>query len=333
MGRDRAVAAPAVPEPGGGIRSLRPPKDAVDPWRAVATLNEPERSPNGGAVPSFTIFLAGAECPFTCVYCDLWRYTLDGATPQGALPRQIEDALRTLDRPREETTLKLYNASNFFDDRAVPRQDWTDIAALVRGFPRVVVECHPRLVGEACFEFAELIDGRLEVAMGLETADPEALSRLDKKMVVEDFERSAATLRARGLGVRAFVLVGAPFLPKGTAVEWAVRSVDVAIAAGSEVVSLIAVRAGNGYMDRLRDSGAWSSPGLGDLEASLEGALAVAGEPPGPVVLADLWEVGQLGCCGDCRRERVARMERANLSGRIGPPVRCDACTPVEDLL
>lgn len=312
--------------PDGGIRSLRPPKQRVDPWRALDTLGEPERGPDGGLRPSFTIFLTGAECPFTCVYCDLWRYTLDGATPRGALPKQIEDSLRALDSPRSETTVKLYNASNFFDERAVPRADWPAIAGLLRGFPRIVVECHPRLVGDGCLSFAELLDGRLEVAMGLETAHPEALAKLDKRMDVADFERAAATLRAGGLGARAFVLVGAPFVPADGTVEWAVRSVETAIGAGCEVVSLIAVRTGNGYLEPLRVAGDWRPPGLRDLEEALGRALTVAGAPPGPVVLADLWEIDQLYGCSECRPKRLAWIERVNLSGEIEPRVGCDAC-------
>lgn len=314
------------------VRSRRPAKGPVDPWRAVGRLAEPERTPGGGTAPSLTLFLAGAECPFTCVYCDLWRYTLDGPTPPGALPRQIEASLAELEHPRSETTVKLYNASNFFDPRAVPREDWSAIADLLRGFPRVVVECHPRLVGDACFELAELLEGRLAVAMGLETVHEQALARLNKRMDLADFERAAEVLLAGGLGVRAFVLVGAPYLPAGEAVDWAVKSIEFAIGAGAQVISLLPVRGGNGFLDGLRDSGDWCPPHLRDLEDAVDRALSVAGYPPGPVILADLWEVETLEACADCRAPRLARLGRENLSGRVEPVVRCRACSSPEDL-
>lgn len=308
------------------IRSLRPAKPPVDPWRALGRLEEPERSTGGNLAPSLTLFLAGAECPFTCVYCDLWRYTLDGPTPPGALPRQIEEALADLEHSRGETTVKLYNASNFFDERAVPRVDWPAVADLLSGFPRIVVECHPRLVGDACFELAELLAGRLEVAMGLETAHPEALARLNKRMTPEDFTRAAELLAAGGVGVRAFVLVGAPFLPAGEVVDWAVRSVAAAVDAGAGTVSLIPVRGGNGYLEVLSGSGAWRPPTLADLEAALDRCLAIVGEPPGPVILADLWEAEDLEACAGCRGPRLARLTRENLSGRVEPVVHCGVC-------
>ena len=172
-----------------------------------------------------TVFLTGSECPFTCVFCDLWRQTLDGPTPAGAIPSQLDRVLAELTALEEGATIKLYNASNFFDRRAVPRSDWPAIAERLTGFERVVVECHPRLVDDSCLEFAALLAGRLEVAMGLETARVEVLARLNKKMTLEDFDRAAGgspprryrhpglrpgrrALRARGRGRRVDAAVG-----------------------------------------------------------------------------------------------------------------------------
>jgi len=48
------------------IRGLRPPKPLADAWKAHGALVEQERSPTGGIERAVTVFLAGAECPFTC---------------------------------------------------------------------------------------------------------------------------------------------------------------------------------------------------------------------------------------------------------------------------
>ena len=199
------------------IRRLRGPKTRVDPWRPIATLAERERTRSGGSVPSFTIFLAGSECPFTCVFCDLWRYTLDEPTPAGAIPRQIELALRELETPPEDTTLKLYNASNFFDDRAVPPGDDEAILPILERFDRVVVECHPRLIHDRFRSYARRLGRRLEVAFGLETSEPQILARLNKKMPLYGFETSTRIALNHGVSVRVFVLVGVPYSePEGS---------------------------------------------------------------------------------------------------------------------
>ena len=121
------------------IRSLRPPKPAVDPWKAHGVLVEDERRPHGVVERTATIFLAGAECAFTCSFCDLWRYTIDGPTPRGALPAQIEASLAGVGSGSVQR-IKLYNASNFFDRRAVPREDLPRIAELCAPFSGVTVE-------------------------------------------------------------------------------------------------------------------------------------------------------------------------------------------------
>ena len=104
------------------IRSLRAPKPKVDPWVAHGSTLEHERRAGGTIERALTVFLAGAECPFTCSFCDLWRWTLDGPTPRGALPAQLARVLQSLQRPLPDR-LKLYNAAReVFIDTPPPNQ-------------------------------------------------------------------------------------------------------------------------------------------------------------------------------------------------------------------
>ena len=184
------------------VRSQRIPRFEPDPWEPLRHLWEEEREPTGGAIRALTVFLAGAECPFTCVFCDLWRETLHGPTPVGALPTQLRKAFAAAGPLPARASLKLYNASNFFDPRAVPVADEPALLDLAAPFARVTVECHPRLIENRCLRFAERLEGRLEVAMGLETVHPEALARLNKGLTLDDFDRAAETLRRAGIGMR-----------------------------------------------------------------------------------------------------------------------------------
>lgn len=305
------------------IRALRASKEQVDPWRPLGTVLEDERSPRGGIVPALTVFLAGAECPFTCVFCDLWRQTLDGPTPPGALPTQLRKALAAhAEHLSPNTAIKLYNASNFFDPRAVPPADEPELLKLLAPFPRVTVECHPRLVGDRCLGFARRLPGRLEVAMGLETVHPEALARLNKGMTLEDFDRAAGILLDRGIGIRVFVLLSPPFVPPERAVEWAVRSACYALERGADRVSLIPVRDGNGALQVLRREGVFAPPTLTQLEETLERCLALGQG----ITAADLWEAWRFASCRECVEDRLARMARMNLSGKVEPRLPCPAC-------
>ena len=307
------------------VRALRPPRERVDPWQPLGVLVEEERGPDGETEPVLTVFLAGSECPFTCVFCDLWRHTLPHPTPAGALPAQLRRALDSeAARRASPRRIKLYNASNFFDPLAVPAADLPLIADLVRPFSGVTVECHPRLVGPACFEFAARIAGRLEVAIGVETVHPEALSRLNKGAGLDDLARAAAGLRHAGIDVRAFVLVGTPFVPAEDGLAWTVRSAAWALDQGAGLVALIPVRGGNGELERLAAAGEFTPPALRDLEAAVEGSLRIG---QGRVV-ADLWDAAARPGCPACRPARIGRLARMNLSGGIETAIGCDACAP-----
>ena len=306
----------------GWVRFLRGPRRGIDPWQPLGQLWEEERTPDGGRLSALTVFLAGAECPFTCVFCDLWRETLDGATPPGALPFQIRKALSAAGPPLGPAAVKLYNASNFFEPRAVPPDDEAEISELVAPFARVTVECHPRLVGDRCLRFAERLAGGLEVAMGLETIHPEALPRLGKGMTLADFDRAAEILRQSGIGLRAFVLVAPPFTPPDEAVEWSVRSAEHAFEQGAERVSLIPVREGHGALEILRQTGDFHPPRLEHLEEALERCLALGGG----IVTADLWDARRCASCPECADARLDRLDRMNRTGRAEPRIACSVC-------
>ena len=303
------------------VRSERIPRFEPDPWEPLRHLWEEEREPGGEAIPALTVFLAGAECLFTCVFCDLWRETLAGPTPLGALPTQLRKALAAAGPLPARAALKLYNASNFFEPRSVPIADEPALLDLAAPFARVTVECHPRLIDDRCLRFAERLEGRLEVAMGLETIHPDALPKLNKGMTLADFDRAAGTLREAGIGLRAFVLVAPPFVPPEEAVEWVVRSAAYAFERGAERVSLIPVRDDNGFMEVLWEAGDFEHVQLDLLEAALERCL-----PLGGIVTADLWDARRFATCAACADARIARLERMNRTGRGEARMGCLVC-------
>ncbi len=314
------------------IRALRPPKKPVNPFTPHGHLWEEERAREGGARRVLTIFLTGAECPFTCLFCDLWRGTLDGPTPRGAIPAQIDHVLERRIPPPAGAALKLYNASSFFDARAVPVADHARICELAAPFARVTVECHPRLIAarrdavplgaDHCVRFADRLDGDLEVAMGLETVHPGVFPRLNKGMEITDFDRAADFLRDHGIGVRAFVLLGLPFVSRREARAWAVRSAAYALEAGAARVSLIPLRTGNGALDALDAEGELDRVRLEDLEETLEEVLDLGGG----IAEADLWDASALSDCDSCAGARIRRLAVMNMTGKVLPRASCADC-------
>jgi len=251
--------------------------------------------------------------------CDLWKNTTETSVPPGAIPGQIQQALAGLPTARR---IKLYNSGSFFDPRAVPPEDYGEIASLVAGFDRVIVESHPALVGEACARFRNLRRGDFEVAMGLETVHPEVLAKLNKRMTVEDFRRAARRLEAFGIALRVFVLLGLPFLSREESLEWARRSTDVAFDSGATAVSIVPTRSGNGALDSLQESGDFELPTVQGLETALAYGVALGRGR----VFADLWDIDRLRVCGACFPQRVERLRQINRSQTLPPPIACGIC-------
>lgn len=366
------------------VQSHRPPKTTIDPFRPIAVIHESEpmerpRSTDRSFAPPqptwpvntsaklpFTetaladpslasvtsVFLAGAECSFRCTMCDLWKHTLDHSTPRGAIPAQIEIALRdqstTASVPPKYTKkgdisncggtngnesrgihieqtpqwIKLYNSSNFFDRRSVPPEDWCEIANRVARFERVIVENHPRLIDDGARRFAAQIAGKLEIAMGLETVFEPSIRLLNKQMSLTDFRQAADRLMTMEIDLRVFILLQPPGMPAEQSIDGVLDSLRFARQCGTRHASIIPTRGGNGIMEQLALGGLFKPPDAASLERCFELALK---EQNTMVVTVDLWDFDKLnGLCETCAAARKQRLSVMNLRQTILPTERFD---------
>jgi len=303
----------------GWILAQRPRRNVLDPYKPWAFFDEEERSASGEIVSVATIFLTNHECPWRCLMCDLWRNTLAGETPAGAIPAQIDYALRRLAGAQH---IKLYNSGSFFDRKAIPPLDHEAIKDRISHFERVIVECHPALVGKDCFRFRDLLDCTLEVAMGLETVHPAILDRLNKRMTLDQFAAAADRLVRHGIDLRVFILVKPPFMTENDSLEWASRSLDFAFDCKATAAILIPTRAGNGAMEALMDRGDFSPASLATVEAAAAYGISLNRGR----VFVDLWDLRREIRCGSCHEQRVARLHAMNLEQSIPAQIECEQC-------
>ena len=300
----------------GWIVSKRGRKNAVDPQRPYAWLVEKERTVSGEIEDTAIIFLTNQECPYRCLMCDLWKNTTNSAVPVGAIPDQIEWALKQMPYAKH---LKLYNSGSFFDEGAIPEADYKRIASLVSSFETVIVESHAKLITDKCLRFRDMLKPELQIAIGLETVHTETLRKLNKHMTPEDFRKSVGFLTQNGIRTRAFVLLRPPFLSESEGIYWAKQSIDFAFSAGVECCIIIPVRAGNGAMDHLLEIGDFSLPAVHSLETVLEYGIALnAGR-----VFADVWDLDLFSRCDKCINQITNRLIAMNLSQRIAFREKC----------
>jgi radical SAM enzyme (TIGR01210 family) len=315
---------------GQGAPTLRGVRNRLDPQRPVACFIEGERGENGVIEPGATVLLTNRGCPWRCIYCDLWKNTLAEPTPPGAIPAQIDWALEQLGIQAGETAhpalnrIKLYNAGSFFDRAAIPKADHAAIADRASRFKRVVVECHPALVGESALRFRDRIaPAQFEMAMGLETANPGVLEKLNKRMTLDLFQRASAFLKTHGIALRVFTLLQPPFLPDpDEALHWSHRSLDFAFDCGATAAVVIPTRGGNVAMEELTRAGQFAPPNLSALEAATNyGCGLKRGR-----VFADLWDWERFPACPHCRTARVERLRQMNFSQIPPSPIQCGHC-------
>lgn len=297
---------------------------AADPIVPQGAFLERERLASGEVVDTGVVLLTNRECPWKCLMCDLWKDTTRETVPAGAIPRQIDAALQSWTRAgKRPVQVKLYNSGSFFDVAAIPPIDYAPVARQLAFARRVVVESHPLLIGDRAVLLRDLLDGSLEVAMGLETAHPEVLEKLNKKFDLAQFARAAEFLASHQIALRVFLLVNPPFLSGGDAAEWLKKSAKFAFECGASAVTLIPTRGGNGAMERLRESGEFVPPSLSELEAAQRSVLALGRGR----VFVDAWALEPFSTCPHCFAARCGRLERLNLSQSDEPPVPCAACS------
>jgi radical SAM enzyme (TIGR01210 family) len=301
---------------GSRILELRGKKNSVDPFLPYAWLVEKERTIKGTVEDVGIIFITNRECPFHCLMCDLWKNTTDFNVPNGGISGQIEWALEKMNGVKH---VKLYNSGSFFDNRAVPENEYERIAALLKDFETVIVESHPKLINEKCLKFKRMLRPDLHIALGLETIQPEIVRILNKNMTPEDFRTAVKFLKRNGISSRAFILLRPPFVSEEEGIYWAERSIDYAFSSGAECCTIIPVRPGNGTIDYLKDRGEFTPPSIKSLEEVLEYGIKLSHGR----VFADTWDLGLFSKCDKCLQVRTKRISDMNLEQKILPPVNC----------
>ncbi|HTS32688.1 MAG TPA: archaeosine biosynthesis radical SAM protein RaSEA [Thermoplasmata archaeon] len=214
----RAVARERRPSPA-------PPSDArryVNQWVEREAIGTEE-------VPAFVLILRTRGCYWAdqkgCSMCGYAKDTLGRSATPTELAEQLD---RALARYSDEPYVKVYTSGSFLDDREV---DPASRRALVGAFAgrarRLLFETLPEFAtAESLLPLREAFPGELEVALGLESTDPDVLARfVHKNAPPREYLEAGDRVRRLGLRAKAYLLLKPPYLTEDESIRDVLRSV------------------------------------------------------------------------------------------------------------
>ncbi len=294
-----------------------PPETAaryVNLWREPEAIG-PER------VTAFVAILRTRGCYWAdgkgCSMCGYAKDTLGRSATPEELTRQLDGILRAY---QGEPYVKFYTSGSFLDDREV---DPASRERIVRAFSgrakRLLFETLPEfLQPETVGPLKDAFSGDLEIALGLESSDPEILGRfVTKGSPPSDYFAAFERARALKVAPKAYLLLKPPYLTEKESVADVVRSVRET-APRVDAISINPVHIQNGtVVEHLFRRGRYRPPWLWSLvDAVREGAAL-----RGTTRLVTFPTAGGLARgphnCGTCDREVLDALENASLDQRF----------------
>lgn len=300
-------------------RDRRPaPAAPADARRYVNAWNEAEAI-GTERVNAFVLILRTRGCYWAdvkgCSMCGYAKDTLGRSATPEELAVQLDSAVRAY---RDQPYVKVYTSGSFLDDREVDPDSRKKIVGAFTGRAR-------RFLFETLPEFAvaERIDplraafaGELEVALGLESTQPEILQRfINKGSPPSEYLAAGDRVRSLGARAKAYLLLKPPYLTERESIEDVVTSVQVA-APHFDALSVNPVHIQNGtVVERLFRLRRYRPPWLWSLvETMRRGAVARSDG----VRLVTFPTAGGLARgphnCGQCDRRVLAALEEASLA-------------------
>ena len=298
-------------------RDRRPPP--AEPGEARRFVNQwvEAESLDGRRVSAFVLIPRTRGCYWAdvkgCSMCGYARDTLGRSATPEELGAQLAAAL---ERYRGEPYVKVYSSGSFLDDREVdPASRLRIVSAFSGRAERFLFETLPEFVrDETLAPLVAGFSGTVEVAEGLESADPEVLRRfVNKGSTPEEYFRAARAARALGAQAKGYLLLKPPYLTEAESIRDVVRSVEVA-REWFDTLSINPVHIQGGtVVEWLFRRGRYRPPGLWRLvEAMRAGAEARGGRRLVTFPTAGGLPRGPHNC-GRCDRRVLDALETASL--------------------
>lgn len=266
----------------------------------AASIWKEKEGVDGRTIDAGVVILRTTGCShFHTGGCSMCGYNVesDRAMSGDDIIKQFADAEERLG---DIGMVKIYTSGSFLDDHEMPAPAADHILRRCadRGM-RLLIESRPEYITSESLDRVLSVHQDIELAIGLESANDDVLSRsINKGFTVADYDRAATLMKRKGVDLRTYVLLKPPFLTEREAVEDAVATAEHA-APFSHSISVNAVNVQRGTLvEKLWKDWSYRPPWLWSV---VEVAERCAGL--GPRLLCDPVGGGtQRGAhnCGEC---------------------------------
>jgi len=177
---------------------------------------------DGRIVDSFVLILRTSGCRWAhhsgCTMCGYFKETYNAGERE--IMRQVEEAM---EKYEGEELVKIFTSGSFLDEREIPIRIQKYILRKFEGAEKIIIESRPEFIKNLSL----LEDERLEVAMGLESANNKVLEySINKGFTFEQWMKGAEEVKERGLSLKVYILIKPPFMTEKDAIRDAVESVE-----------------------------------------------------------------------------------------------------------
>ncbi len=297
----------------------------ADPEEPAAVWKEKELL-GGRVVDAGVMILRTSGCShYHAGGCSMCGYNIESMGDIGPVEvaRQMDKAFERLGQVE---FLKVYTSGSFLDSSEIGAEPRTKLLRRCsENGTRLLFESRPEFVTEQSLQEIFSVHDKIELALGLESANDAVLDHsISKGFHFSDYEQAADLAHAHGADVRTYVLLKPPFLSEAEAIADSIATMRAA-ATTSETLSLNPVNVQRGTLvEKLWKSWAYRPPWLWSvlevMKASQGLSKRVVSDPSGGGK-----ERGAHNC-GECDGIILDSLKRYSLNqdhGELGSP-ECD---------
>ncbi|MFW6196183.1 MAG: archaeosine biosynthesis radical SAM protein RaSEA [Thermoplasmatota archaeon] len=224
------------------------------------------------------------------------------------LEKQISEALERYD---DQPIVKIYTSGSFFDEREVSNSITEKILDSF-DTEKTLIESRPEFITKKKLKNFSELTNKLEVAIGLESANDFVLKRcINKGFTFEGYKRAAERVKENDALLRTYLLLKPPFLTESEAIQDTLESIDK-VTDLSDIISINPVNVQRGsliehlwYKNVYRPPWLWSLVEVlkkSRLDTKLVSSKAGLGSDRGT------------HNCGECDDEIIDKIDQFNIS-------------------